>query len=196
MLSSSEHVEDPFSPAQTGQTASTREDEPMSFSHIRTALQQRGAPLQARDPIRISWRSTTMKRYITKWILFCGQNVNPLQPSINQVLKFLSQLYITKDYSTGLFVDINRSAISTFLKICSNIDINSCEEIIIFMKGVFFECPALPRYTITRDVSKALRYLQTLTNTNLPLLTYNYYMLYLLLSAQRCQTVHAIELSD
>lgn len=93
-------------------------------------------------------------------------------------------------------IGIARSALSTFLKTCSNIDINKFEEITRFMKGVFNSRPALPRLTHTWDVGTVLRYLENMSVVTLLQLSCKLCMLFLLLSAQRCQTLHMIEISD
>ena len=50
-------------------------------------------------------------------------------------------------------MNVARSALNNFLKICGNVDINLYEEITRFMKGVFQSSPALPRYAETWDVN-------------------------------------------
>jgi integrase len=64
------------------------------------------------------------------------------------------------------------------------------------MKGVFNERPALPRYSTTWDVNIVLNYLKTVQNSTLLQLSCKFCMLFLLLTAQRCQSLHLIELSD
>ena len=61
-------------------------------------------------------------------------------------------------------------------------DINQYEELTRFMKGVFNERPALPRYASTWLVVKVLKYLQTLKETTLFLLSCKLSMLFLLLT--------------
>ena len=93
-------------------------------------------------------------------------------------------------------INVARSALSSFLKICGSIDINAYEEISRFMKGVFQSRPALPRYNETWDVQIVLDYLKSLHTTSLFQLTCKLCMLFLLISAQRCQTLHLIEVQD
>ena len=131
--------------------------------------------------------------YLSKWFSFCGNKINIIQPSINVILKFLSQLYVQGLQYRSL--GTARSAISTFLKICSNIDINSYEEITRFKKGVYVARPALPRYT-TWSVDTVLNYLSSTQTKTLLQLSCKLTMLFLLLSAQRSQTLHLIELKD
>ena len=64
------------------------------------------------------------------------------------------------------------------------------------MKGVFNSRPALPRLNVTWDVSIVLNYLESMSDVSLFQLSCKLSMLFLLLSAQRCQTLHLIELPD
>ena len=64
------------------------------------------------------------------------------------------------------------------------------------MKGVFVERPALPRYTTTWSVDAVLKFLSTNPAESLLQLSSKFSVLFLLLSAQRCQTLHLIELAD
>ena len=66
-----------------------------------------------------------------------------------------------------------------------------------FMKGVFNEKPSLPRYTRTWDVRVVvLQYLKTMDITSLIALSCKLAMVFLLVTAQRCQTLHVIKLGD
>lgn len=108
-------------------------------------------------------------------------------------------IYLNQLFERGLqyrSINVARSGLSTFLKICSNIEINTHEEVTRFMKGVFQSRPALPRYSKTWDVKIVLNYLEALQNTSLFQISCKIAMLFLLLSAQRCQTLHLIEMGD
>ena len=123
MLSPGENKAESVSPAQTGNTTSSKATEPWMFLHNRKALK-----LTSEDLILKSWRDSTKRQYnvyISKWFRFCGERT---EPTINNVLP---NFYLTLKYRSQ---GTARSAISTFLKICSNIDVNSFEEIIRFMK--------------------------------------------------------------
>ena len=64
------------------------------------------------------------------------------------------------------------------------------------MKGVFNSRPALPRLTFTWDVGKVLKYLETMSVDTLLQISCKVSMLFLLLSAQRCQTLQSLNTSD
>ena len=102
------------------------------------------------------------------------------------MLSFLTSLY---DKGLGYSaMGTARSAISTFIRLCSDMHINSFECVTSFMKGIFNERLALPRYQVTWDVGIVLKYIKNSTNTTLFQLSCNLCMLFLLLTAQRCQT--------
>ena len=68
-----------------------------------------------------------------------------------------------------------------------------------FLKGVFQERPALPRYTTTWDVSEVLSYLQTLdpsAELSLKVLSQKLVMLLALLSGQRTQTLKLVHIHN
>ena len=110
------------------------------------------------------------------------------------MLKFLTELFHKGvSYST---MGTARSAICTFLKLCGHMDINKFECVGRFMKGIFNERPALPKYNTIWDVKAVLDYLQSIQNSTLFQLSCKVTMLFLLLSAQRCQTLHLIQLED
>lgn len=140
---------------------------------------------------------TTQKQYhsyIESWFTFCGRKDNPISPDINTVLAYLTSLY---DKGLG-YSSINtaRSAISSFLHVCGNFNIHDNGRVSRFMKGVFNDRPALPRYKTTWDVGTVLCYLKSFKDVTLLHLSCRLCVLFLLLSAQRCQTLHLIEVKD
>ena len=67
------------------------------------------------------------------------------------------------------------------------------------LKGVFTKRPSLPRYHSVWDVGIVLKYLKTLhplEDLHLRDLTLKITMLIALLSGQRCQTIHALDMSE
>ncbi|XP_053391151.1 uncharacterized protein LOC128553980 [Mercenaria mercenaria] len=183
--------------SQTGLKIPIEKDVSGGFSYIRRTLRTQGIPRKTRDIIIKSWKASTQKQYepyIRAWLFHCRGKDNPTNPNIKTVLTFL-----TKMYDRGLrysAMGTVRSAISVFVKICGNMDLNSNETITRFMKGVFNDRPTLPRYQTTWDVQIVLDYLKQLTDTTLLQLSCKLCMLFLLLSAQRCQTLHLVDLSD
>lgn len=113
---------------------------------------------------------------------------------MNNVLQFLTKLY-EKGLSYSA-IGIARSAINSLSKTVSNVDINNDSLITRFMKGVFNSRPALPKYQSIWDVNTVLRYLAQMNTTPLLMLSAKLSMLFLLLTAQRCQTLHLICVDD
>ena len=101
--------------------------EPGCFLHIRRELKNRGIQKGARDLILPSWRDGTKQKYntyISQWLEFCSSNrMDPFQPALRYILMFLTGLY-RKDLQYNS-INVARSALNNFLKICRNVDINS-----------------------------------------------------------------------
>jgi len=93
-------------------------------------------------------------------------------------------------------VNTARSAVSSFVKITGTINIHHDELISRFMREIFNGRPSLPRYSKTWDVKVFLRYLETLDTSVLLSLSCKLCILFLLVTAQRCQTLHVLKLSD
>lgn len=113
-------------------------------------------------------------------------------------MEFLTECYHEgKGYST---INTYRSALSTTL--CSMNDdrdsLGSHPLIARLLKGVYILRPPTPRYSSTWDVSKVTDYLKTLAplrELSLKLLTLKTVMLCALASAQRQQTLSALDLN-
>ena len=181
--------------AQT--TTSSQKDETDTFSHIGEALKAKGVPDGATNIILQSWRTSTKQQYhrhINKWILSCGKNKSPSNSNINLILKFLTYLFNKGISYSGL--NTARSAISVFIKLCSDVDIHNNGHITRFMKGCYLQRPPKPKYNSVWDVSVVLNYLKQMDTTALLHLSQKVTMLFLLVSAQRCQTIHLLNISD
>lgn len=79
---------------QDSHSSSAEQTKPASMSVIRESLQCKGIPQHTLSIIMASWRESTKKQYGTylqKWQGFCSRrSVDPLSPSVNQVLEFLT----------------------------------------------------------------------------------------------------------
>lgn len=64
------------------------------------------------------------------------------------------------------------------------------------MKGCFLERPTVPKYACIWDVKIVLSYLESAETVSLLQLSRKLCMLYLLVSAQRCQTLHMLKITD
>ena len=92
-----------------------------------------------------------------------------------------------------------RSALSCLLKSFNRVPFGSHPVVSRFLKGVFESRPTVPRYTEAWDVGEVLSYLQKIPNSedvSLKDLTLKTVMLVSLVSAQRGQTIHYLNLDD
>lgn len=88
VLSTSQSTGHTIPPPRSRQETQVNKNEPSSFSYIRESLRGKGIPQQATDIILQSWRNSTKiqyNEYINKWIKFCGQDIDPLQPNISEI---------------------------------------------------------------------------------------------------------------
>lgn len=92
-----------------------------------------------------------------------------------------------------------RSALSAVAPLFQTSTFGSHPLVCRFMKGVFETKPSLPRYTETWDVNIMINYLASLgppKELTLKILTYKVVMLLALLSGQRRQTLHALDINS
>ena len=147
-----------------------------------------------------SWRQGTLKQYKTflaKWELFCKNNkITPSQATTEDGIEFLTSLFKSGlGYSA---VNTARSALSAVMKINDNISFGEHPLVCRFIKGVFQLKPALPKYTHIWDVEKVLSYLQTLapvSSLDLKQLSLKLATFLAILTGQRCQTIHKLDLN-
>ena len=123
--------------------------------------------------------------------------MDPLHPPVTDVLEFLQELYARGlGYSC---LNTARSALSSFIVLDGNVTVGNHPLVQRFLKGVFQTRPAFPRYTSTWDTSIVLTYLKTLhppKEISLQNLTHKLVMLCALVTGQRCQTLHLMNLGQ
>ena len=171
------------------------------MSFIRRRLENEGVPESASKYILKSWRTSTQKQYSTyliQWEVFCHtRGINPVSPPLELALEFLAQL---ADRGLGYsVVNTARSALSSVLILSDRTVFGQHPYVKRLLKGVFETKPALPRYSCVWDVETVLKYLRNLGNNTeltLKLLTLKLVMLLGLLSGQRCQTLHGLNVQD
>lgn len=113
------------------------------------------------------------------------------------MLQFLTHLFRAGSGYSAL--NTARSALSSFLWTTSEVPIGRSSSVKRFMKGVFELRPTLPRYSFIWDVNIVLDFLKVFFPLeSLPLchLTYKLVMLLALTSAQRAQSLHALNVND
>ena len=165
------------------------------------SLRTRGVSEKASAVILNSWRGTTQKQYqvyLKKWYSFCSQRgFDPCSVSPVKALNFLAELFEQGlGYSA---LNTARSALSQVLSPQAGILFGELPLTKQFMKGVFQVKPSLPRYTITWDPGLLLRFLRSHSpngNLDLKMLTFKTVTLLTLLSAQRMQTVHLLDIRN
>ncbi len=121
-----------------------------------------------------------------------------MRPTVVNVIDFLTDLFNTGLGYSG--INTAKSAVSAFVTTPSG-ENRLGQHVLIkrFMRGVFLSRPALPRYQVTWDVKPVLAYLKTLSPVHsLTLLQLNrkLAMLFLLLSGQRCQSLHLLDIRN
>lgn len=128
---------------------------------------------------------------------FSGRRaVDPLSPSVTVVLDFLAELFAKE--SSYSKINTARSALSTFIFIDGK-SVGSHPLVKRLLKGVFNKRPALPKHKFIWDVAPVLSTLEKLhpvKDISLRALTLKLVMLLALLSGQRIQTFHGLNLRD
>lgn len=124
-----------------------------------------------------------------------------MSPPLAQVLDFLLGLFEGAPTSKGVgysAMNTARSALSTIIFIDGH-PVGQHPLVRRFMRSVFNVRPALPKYSITWDADIVLTYLRSLSpNKAIPirLLSHKLTMLLMLLSGQRAQTIHLLDIRN
>lgn len=120
--------------------------------------------------------------------------MHPFQTSVEVILEFLTELFHSgAGYST---INTARSALSTFISV-DNFSVGQHPLVKHFLRGVFNLRPSLPKYAVTWDANVLLSFLKTLSPVkllNLTKLSYKLVTLLALLSGQRGQTLHLLDI--
>ena len=167
---------------------------------LRGRFENQGFSINAADVIMASWRPATQKSYATviyKWKLFAARaKVDPISPPITKAVNFLAEQLQGGSSLSALCVA--RSALSAYL----DIDNFGKQEIVKrFFKGAFEMSPSIPEKSrmSTWNPHLVLRYLETLAPHNMITLketTLKTTMLLALLSGQRSQTIHGLDVNN
>lgn len=128
---------------------------------------------------------------------FCiKEKTDPLQTTSAQVLAFFTELFETVGYSA---LNTARASLSPLVSLTDGYNLGNHPLIIRFFKGAFNIKPPKPRYHITWDVKIVLDYLRKLSpakKLGLKELSMKTCMLLSLVSAQRQQTLHMLNVVD
>lgn len=111
------------------------------------------------------------------------------------IIEFLTMLYKSGvGYSS---INTARSALSSYLTLGKSVSVGQLPLIKRFLKGVYNKRPIFPRYQQTWDVNLVLDYLKSLSPVNilsLRSLSLKLVMLLALITGQRVQTLHSLDM--
>ena len=129
--------------------------------------------------------------------MYCGEKqVNPISPTVVQVVEFLTALFHQGlGYSA---LNSARSALSTSI-VCDGVPVGQHPLVVRLLKGVFQLRPALPRNEVTWDPDIVLSYLKHLSpvkTISLKMLSLKLVTLLALLSGHRAQTLHLLDVKN
>ena len=120
-------------------------------SVIRESLQSKGIWPHTLNIIMSSWRESTQRQYGTylqKSQNFCSRrSVDPISPTISQVLEFFTELYNNNCGYSAL--NSARSALSALISLPGDLSIGNHPLISRFLKGVSksgLPCPGIRQY--------------------------------------------------
>ncbi|CAG2218782.1 unnamed protein product [Mytilus edulis] len=181
--------------------SSVKKYETGSFHGLREKLCERGLSKDAANIIIGSWRESTQKQYgsyIQKWMLFCNEEkINQFNPSINNVLKFLFNLFENGlGYSA---LNTAKSAVSSFVYLITNVQIGKHVQVKTVYEGIFNKRPSLPKYNVTWNIEIVLKFLKSLKpvkDISLKKLTLKLVMLLALTTGQRIQSLFLIDIRN
>uniref|UniRef100_A0A8W8MU17 Tyr recombinase domain-containing protein n=1 Tax=Magallana gigas TaxID=29159 RepID=A0A8W8MU17_MAGGI len=194
----------PVEAAERSEAAtSLDQDEDGCVQFVRQCLHGRELSADTINIICGSWRESTKRQYRgyqQKWLQFCCEKQSdPFNADINLVLDFLTELYKKNlGYSA---LNTARSSLSSFLSLSGQSNTKLGDHFLVkrFMKGVFLSRPTLPKYQFTWDVNKVLGFLKTLSpvqDLSLLDLSKKLAMLFALLSGQRKQSLHLLDVRN
>lgn len=142
------------------------------------------------------WYSMAMRMLISCPVLLQHNARLLLLPSHPQKVNFLADLVKSGVGYSG--VNTARSAISTILVISDSATFGTHPLVKRFLKGVFEQKPSLPRYETIWDVSQVLTHLRSyppVEDISLKKLTFKVVKLLALLTGQRTQTNHCLDVN-
>ena len=144
------------------------------------------------------WRQNSLnqyKVYLNRWLLFCQlHKADPLQRNDILALKFLNRLHKQR-YSYSA-INTARSALSILFD-TPNPSFGESPMTKRFMRAMYNIKPNLPKYNSTWDVNIVLKYLEKqspLRFLSLEQLSHKLITLLALITSQRIQSLHALNL--
>ena len=185
----------------SGTSTSAVQNAPGCHAAVRQSLEAAGLSDEVISVIARSWREGTNKQYksyLQRWVDFRNQtNSDILSAPVNDFLQFLCNVYPSSDLGYSA-MNTARSAVSTVLVIYGA-PAGQHPLVYRFLKGIYNQKPALPRNSVTWDISILLNFLRKLSPAkmlDLKQLSLKLLMLCLVLSGQRGQTMHLLDLRN
>lgn len=128
---------------------------------------------------------------------FCAQQqVDKINPSLGDIISFLTELYESGlGYSA---INTAKSMLSSMFSVIHKRNIGVEPLVQRFMKGIFHMKPSVPKTLFTWDVKTVLRFLGDLENNQLTLrlMAIKLATLLILVTGQRCQTLHLMRIDN
>ena len=189
-------------------SSSSQENETDGLKIVEQSYRARVLSTGATSIILSSWRDGSKKQFSSyvfsfglgseRWVQFCSQRqIDPLRAPVTRVLDLLTELYNTDlGYSA---ISTARTAISSILLSTVAISFGSHPLVVRFLRGVYNSRPSLPRYTEIWDIRIVLDKLREMSPAStlaLKEVTYKLVMLIALVSAQRGQTIHLLNIKN
>ena len=145
-----------------------------------------------------SWRTGTTKQYhsyLRRWQEFCShESIQPHNPGTVKAIELLTELVKSGlGYSA---INTARSALSPVIVPTNGMAFGKDPSVCRFLKGVFEIKPCLPKYSRIWDLNRILSYLKqfsSIQDIQLKDMTMNLTTLLCVLTGQRCQTIHKID---
>ena len=135
--------------------------------------------------------------YISRWMSYCkDHSIDPFAAHFSEGIEFLSDLYLSSELRYSA-VNTARSALSSLLPKRDGISFGKDHRVSRLLKGIFRLRPALPKYTVTWDVSLAFLCfidLHRRGDISRKVMTMKLSLLLGLLAGQRSQTLSKLDL--
>lgn len=155
----------------------------------------KGLSSEAIDTISCSLSDSTQRQYrssFNQWVKYCCQtNSDPLTISPVKVISFFQHLLDPTNITYNSFVT-HRAALS----LISPHDLSQDCMMSRFLKGVFRRRPPAPKHESSWDPTTVLNYLEICDDSSFSFLSKKLLTLMLLASAQRLQTMAAIDIRN
>ena len=156
----------------------------------------------AQDIVLQAWSKGTTKSYnvyLKQWSLYCQEHsIDMYNATINQGIDFLTFLFKSKNLGYSA-LNTARSALSLFIGKNYNIGTFGKQDTVSkLLKGMFRLRPSFPKYMVTYDPDIVLNHLKQIGHQikmDLKLLTLKLTTLLCLLTGQRNQTIHSLDIS-